>query len=108
MYEPSLVARTFHSYSNPAVAFANSTPGVFWIAAVTPRSSSTFSSSGTVHGSFSIGICQNSSYFSTAARRTSVFFAIELAFATSVASPAIRLISSGATTGLLAKPHTPL
>ena len=75
---------------------------------MTPRSSSTFSSSGTVHGSFSIGICQNSSYFSTGARRTSVFLAIALALATSVARPATRLISSGVTTGLLAKPQTPL
>ncbi len=71
--------------------------------AVTLRRSSTFSSSGTVHGSFSNGICQNSSYFSTGASRTSVFFAIALARAMSVATPATRLISSGVTTGLLAE-----
>ncbi len=83
-------------------------PGVFWIALVTLRSSSTFSSSGTDHGSFSNGICQYSSYFSTGASRTSVFFATALARAMSVATPATRLISSGVTTGLLAKPQTPL
>ena len=46
---------------------------------MTPRRSSTFSSSGTVHGSFSNGICQYSSYFSTGASRTSIFFATALA-----------------------------
>ncbi len=50
MNEPSLVARYFHSCSKPTVAIANSTPGVFCIARVTLRSSSTFSSSGTGHG----------------------------------------------------------
>ena len=83
-------------------------PGAFWMALVTLRRSSTFSSSGTVHGSFSNGICQYSSYFSTGASRTSVFFATALARAISVAMPVTRLISSGVTTGLLEKPQTPL
>src|SRR5206468_225803 len=44
----------------------------------------------------------------TGASCTSRFFAIALARATSVAMPVTRLISSGLTNGLLAKPHTPL
>ena len=61
MNEPSLVARYFHSCSNPTDATANSTDGFFCIVAVTPLSMSIFSSSGTSHGSFWIGTCQNSS-----------------------------------------------
>ena len=78
------------------------------MALVTLRRSSTFSSSGTVHGSFSIGICQNSSYASTGASCTSIFFATALALAISVAMPVTRLISSGVTIGLLENPQTPL
>ncbi len=55
-----------------------------------------------------MGVCQNVSYALTGASRTSNFFDIALAFATSVAMPTTRLISSGDTIGLLEKPQTPL
>src|SRR6266850_3088175 len=108
MNEPSLVARNFHSCSKLTDATPKSTDGFFCSVAVTERSSSTFSSSGTDHGSCSIGTCQNSSYFGTGASWTSRFFATALAFATSVAIAVTRVISSGDTFGLLAKPQTPL
>src|SRR4029450_12675298 len=106
--EPSLVARYFHSCSKLMLATANSTDEFFCIVLVTLRRCSTFSSSGTDHGSFSISTCQNWSYAGTGASWTSRFFATALARATSTATPATRLISSGVTSGLLAKPHTPL
>src|SRR6185436_13692847 len=108
MNEPSLVARYFHSCSKLMLATANSTDEFFCIVLVTVRRCSTFSSSGTDHGSFSTSTCQNWSYAGTGASWTSRFFATALARATSAATAVTRLISSGVTSGLLAKPHTPL
>ena len=54
-----------------------------------------------------MGVSQKVSYALTGASRTSNFFAVALAFATSVAIATMRLISSGVTLGLLENPHTP-
>ena len=59
MNEPSLVAEYFHSCSKLIDATANSTDGFFCIVARDAAQVLDLLSSGTCHGSFSMGTCQN-------------------------------------------------
>src|SRR5438046_611155 len=107
MDEPSDDAKYLSSARNVRLQKDEKTRCSFLISAAAERISSIFSSSETLNGSRSCGVCQRSRYALTGASSTGLDLSAALARATPTASRVTLAISTLLTNGEAAKPQAP-